>query len=312
MEKNIFSFSFLSVLILVFVFISCNKDGSDDYDKPFDINKAIGTWRCFQSTDTYQGQTYQDLIYGKTITIKSDGTYTSTASSLDNTGTYSVNGNIITLKSNGGDRLKIYASINNDKMMWEGTSSTGATFKYNFERYEDVTNGSNDLCGIWYEKTEKSNGEQIVRALKISASFIWYNEDSINLLKDNPGKFFSVVDSLFYKTEGNVIYGFYNGKKLEYTRTVYNLSENKETLYLKGYFNGTFEVWDGTSTSEKDYSSYPPTWKGFLFTFNGLEVNPRTGIFAGDKIAVTAQQDQKGHLINATTYNWEVTAPILS
>lgn len=66
-----------------------------------------------------------------------------------------------------------------------------------------------------------------------------------------------------------------------------------------------------SSCEKKDYSSYPPTWKGFQFTCNGQEVNPRTGIHAGDKIIVTALQDQKGHLINGTTYNWEVIAPIL-
>lgn len=66
-----------------------------------------------------------------------------------------------------------------------------------------------------------------------------------------------------------------------------------------------------SSCEKKDYSSYPPTWKGFIFTNNNQEVNPRTGIHAGDKIIVTALQDQKGHLINGTTYNWEVTAPIL-
>ena len=66
-----------------------------------------------------------------------------------------------------------------------------------------------------------------------------------------------------------------------------------------------------SSCEKNDYSSYPPTWKGFQFTSNGQEVNPRTGIFAGDKITITALQDQKGRLINGTTYNWEVTAPIL-
>lgn len=67
-----------------------------------------------------------------------------------------------------------------------------------------------------------------------------------------------------------------------------------------------------TSCEKNDYSSYPPTWKGFQFTRNGQEVNPRTGIFPGDEITVTALQDQKGHLINATTYTWTVTAPVLS
>jgi len=65
-----------------------------------------------------------------------------------------------------------------------------------------------------------------------------------------------------------------------------------------------------SSCEKKDYSSYPPTWKGFLFTNNGQEVNPRTGIFGGDEITVIAQQEKKGHLINGTTYNWTVIMPV--
>lgn len=66
-----------------------------------------------------------------------------------------------------------------------------------------------------------------------------------------------------------------------------------------------------SSCEKNDYSSYPPTWKGFQFTCNDQVVNPRTGIFAGDVITLTALQDQKGHLINGTTYNWDVIVPVL-
>lgn len=65
-----------------------------------------------------------------------------------------------------------------------------------------------------------------------------------------------------------------------------------------------------SSCESKDYDSYPPTWKGFRFTKDNAEVNANTGIFAGDVITVTALQDQKGRLINATTYNWDVIAPV--
>lgn len=66
-----------------------------------------------------------------------------------------------------------------------------------------------------------------------------------------------------------------------------------------------------TSCEKNDYTSYLPSWKGFQFTCNGQEVNYRTGIYAEDKIKITALQDQKGKLINGTTYNWTVTAPVL-
>lgn len=65
-----------------------------------------------------------------------------------------------------------------------------------------------------------------------------------------------------------------------------------------------------TSCEKNDYSSYPPTWKGFQFTHNGQIVNVRTGIHAGNVITVTALQDEKGRLINATNYKWSVKARI--
>ncbi|MBR4644660.1 MAG: hypothetical protein IKO73_05845 [Bacteroidaceae bacterium] len=64
------------------------------------------------------------------------------------------------------------------------------------------------------------------------------------------------------------------------------------------------------SCEKKDYSSYPPTWKGFRFTRNGQEIS-KNNIYAGDVITVTALQNQKGQNINATTYNWDITITVL-
>jgi hypothetical protein len=68
-----------------------------------------------------------------------------------------------------------------------------------------------------------------------------------------------------------------------------------------------------SSCEKKDYSSYPPTWKGFLFTRDGyeLDLKNKDSIYAGDIITVTAVQDQKGHYINATTYYWDITILVL-
>lgn len=65
-----------------------------------------------------------------------------------------------------------------------------------------------------------------------------------------------------------------------------------------------------TSCEKNDYSSYPPTWKGFQFKHNGQIVNTGTGIHAGNVITVTALQDEKGRLINTANYNWSVKARI--
>lgn len=50
------------------------------------------------------------------------------------------------------------------------------------------------------------------------------------------------------------------------------------------------------SCDEKNYESYPPTWKGFQITPN--PVTP------GEKVTVVAIQNEKGRLINATDYDW--------
>jgi len=65
-----------------------------------------------------------------------------------------------------------------------------------------------------------------------------------------------------------------------------------------------------TSCKKNDYSSYPPTWKGFQFSHDGQTVNPRTGIYAGDVITVTALQDEKGRYIERTVYTWEVKGTV--
>lgn len=67
------------------------------------------------------------------------------------------------------------------------------------------------------------------------------------------------------------------------------------------------------SCTKNDYSSYCPTWKGFTYT-TGSYPNYIKGalgnhIFlnAGDSIHITAHQDQKGRLINATYYTWTLS-----
>lgn len=60
------------------------------------------------------------------------------------------------------------------------------------------------------------------------------------------------------------------------------------------------------SCKEKNYDSYPPTWKGFAFYRDGVQVTTNN-IFGGDKLMVRALQDRKGHLINSTYYNWDFT-----
>ena len=137
--------NFLSIVMLLVLFfplmVACGGDDNEgsSYNDSDLISRAVGTWMCTQSTDISQGEIYQGIMVGKEITINADGTYTSTAQSFGYTGTYTINGNIITAKSNNGSTFVFTVSISGDKMTWDGTASNGVTFNYIFIK-EGVTN----------------------------------------------------------------------------------------------------------------------------------------------------------------------------
>ena len=89
---------------------------------------------CIQSLDTYQGQSREGLLVGVEITVKSDGTYTSTSTNFGYTGTYTTSGNIITAKSSNSGSFVVAVSISGDKMTWDGTANNGVTFRYVFQK----------------------------------------------------------------------------------------------------------------------------------------------------------------------------------
>lgn len=65
------------------------------------------------------------------------------------------------------------------------------------------------------------------------------------------------------------------------------------------------------SCSSADTESYCPTWLGFTYTVNDdpNPGNPRNAVVhPGDVLHITAHQDKRGHLINATDYSWTVYA----
>ena len=88
---------------------------------------------CIKSTDKYQGKSVEDLLVGAEITVKSDGTFTSTKASIGKNGTYTIKDNVITAKSDAGSFV-VYVSINGDRMTWEGTASNGVSFTYVFQK----------------------------------------------------------------------------------------------------------------------------------------------------------------------------------
>lgn len=132
-KLRIWSMMMLMVMTMSLT-MGCSKD-SDDSPKDSELVKqAVGTWMCTESTDTQQnGASYSGLMIGKQVTINSDGTFTSTASTFGYSGTYTISGNKITAKSSSGTFV-VTVSIAGDRMTWDGTASNGVRFKYVFVR----------------------------------------------------------------------------------------------------------------------------------------------------------------------------------
>lgn len=127
---------FVALLCSMFVVSSCGSDNDNDDDGARDsqlIAEASGTWMCVESTDTQYGYTAEGLLVGKEVTIKKDGTFTSTAPSFGKSGTFTVSGNSITAKSEVGTFV-VTVTVSGGKMTWDGTASNGVSFHYVFQR----------------------------------------------------------------------------------------------------------------------------------------------------------------------------------
>ena len=130
---KIWSMTMLMAMMLPLV-TSCSKDSEESASGADLVSQAVGTWMCTASRDTQtNGLSYDGLMLGKQITIKSDGTFTSTAPTFGYTGTYTVSGNKITARSSSGTFV-VTVSIKGDTMTWNGTASNGVRFNYTFVR----------------------------------------------------------------------------------------------------------------------------------------------------------------------------------
>lgn len=131
------NFKYMRLSLMMMMVVMMTACGGDDNDGNIDVNQAVGTWMCVQSTDTYRGQSVTGLLVGTEITIKADGTYTSTASSstsvMGKSGTYTINGNTITARTSGYTFV-MTASFNGNRMTWDGTATNGVNFHYVFQK----------------------------------------------------------------------------------------------------------------------------------------------------------------------------------
>jgi hypothetical protein len=135
MKQSKFWSTLMLIVMTLPIMVACGSNDNDD-DGARDtnlVNEAVGTWMCTQSTDSQAGYSFDGLMVGKEVSIKRDGTFTSTAPSFGASGTYSISGNQITAKSSAGTFV-VTVTISGNKMTWNGTASNGVTFHYVFQR----------------------------------------------------------------------------------------------------------------------------------------------------------------------------------
>ena len=133
--KQLKIWSMMLMVMAMPLMVACGSDDSND-DGARDeklVAEAVGTWMCIQSTDSQGGYSAEGLMVGKEVTIRKDGTFTSTSSSFGTSGTYTISGNQITARSSAGTFV-VNVTISGDKMTWNGTASNGVTFRYVFQR----------------------------------------------------------------------------------------------------------------------------------------------------------------------------------
>ena len=132
--KNLWGLlSFMMVAMLCVGFISCNKE--DSYSTSVNVSDLVGTWDCTESTDYWDGGSKEGALVGKYIIIESNGTYNSNSSTVYS-GSYTLSGNTLTVRSNKGRKFTATVSINKTKgtMLLEGSTDDGYTFSYKFKK----------------------------------------------------------------------------------------------------------------------------------------------------------------------------------
>lgn len=119
--------------VVTMAFVTACSSSDDGGGETVDVSKAVGTWYCVSSTDRAGEYTMSNLFVGHSVTINSNGTYTSTSSSFGTSGSYKINGNKIVVNTNGGRAFMITVSFSGNRMTWNG-SGEGVNFTYVFEK----------------------------------------------------------------------------------------------------------------------------------------------------------------------------------
>lgn len=130
MEK-IKNFSVAILMAFVSVcFLACSKSSDD----PVDVASVVGSWVCIASTDSWDGGSTTGYMVDEVLTVKSDGTYQSTSSSMGLSGTWTLTGNSFSAKSSSGRIFNASVSVSSTTLQMNGSTNDGYKFNYTFKK----------------------------------------------------------------------------------------------------------------------------------------------------------------------------------
>ena len=93
----------LSILLALISILACAETNIVD---------LLGTWKCISSKDVVEGEIIYDYMKGQLLTVKSDGTYTTTSEEMGR-GTYTINGNVFKAQNTKGSRFEATVTLSN-------------------------------------------------------------------------------------------------------------------------------------------------------------------------------------------------------
>lgn len=130
-KKNLFGLT--AILMVALISLCLTSCGSDDDDDVPETSSLIGTWKCVNSYDEWDGGHIDDYMVGEFLVVNADNTFTSTSSSIGS-GTYTISGNKMTAKVGTSKTFTATISLKGNTLVLNGNTNDGIKFKYTFEK----------------------------------------------------------------------------------------------------------------------------------------------------------------------------------
>ena len=236
----------------------------------------VGTWICISSVDVVEGETINNYMKGKSLTVKDDGTYTSTSDAMGN-GMFIIQGNQFAVQNTDGNIFMGTISLNGNQLVMEGTSSYGVEFRYVFEKAEQENH-----VGLWIcvSSVDGVNKENYMKGQSLTV-----NAD---------GTFVSTSEKMgqgVYTIQGDVV----TAKNVSGTTLSATVTFNKDRMTLYGF----------TSYGVEFYYMF---WR-YRNIDSGDVVDPNETEFNLDGVTYERTRGNEFSLVDIQTYVTDLVVP---